>query len=1282
MRITLNSLFITSIATWLGLTGCSQQQESGSLTLGSQRFKHIEVRANTYTYNRQTEPSIAADSSGNLLVVWGSRRQELGTYGVFGQMLDPLGRRIGSEFHINASVEGMQSDPAVAFDNNDNAWIVWDSNHHNGSQRAIIARQFRMNSTGQMVPASGELVIRQDNSRCPFKPALAINRNNEMLVTWQSDENGRQTAIGCMVTESGKVKGQPFELGEKSEGRESHPCVATLGNGNFAVAWARTNVDGIPEHVIARIVDRNQGPVNSERTVNDVDGKMHIEPSIGTDANSHFAVTWMTREDASYSVSYRIFDESGKSLCEQRTAANGPEWRSGAALAMHPDGDFTVFYNVDKPEEANTTIVEKPSHRTIPAEIRARRFNSDGTPQGEPFRVNRFNEGRQALAIAASGCQGIWSKQNQLALAWAGNTGQDDHRGIGVSIIAPATLSSPAPKQIAQIPAAQDLAAGDVYPSIPPYFDPDFVREPREKPVMLRGADFGFLGIQATGWTPPDPDIAAGPDHLVVVTNGEIAFFEQDGTMTYSKAIAGSGGFWGSVGATSFVFDPITVYDTLSNRFIAAASEHADNGDMALLLAVSDDSNPNGTWHKYRFNISSYGDFLDFPNLGVDNDAIYLSADFFDSPSGNWIFIIPKTPVLSGNPVSISGLKTATGPVSLGNTKSYEAGAPAQYFARTYNTSALRLHAVTDPTGTPTLHTVNVSVPSFSYPPKAEQLGTTNLADTIDVRIKNGVYRNGSLWLVHTIGQNNTARVRWYEIVTNGWPSSGLNPTVRQSGTLNYGTGEHNWMADINADDAGNAIICFSRSSSSQYISVQRAIRRASDSLGTFQDPVTLQASTSPETGDRWGDYAGVDEEPDRPGTFWTVNEYRTSAWRTWVARITIDCNENGIADDCDVDCSNPNCNIPGCGTSYDCNDNDIPDECEEDCNENGIADECEIAALITAQPTDWSDCQGETITISVDAPDANSFQWWKDGTIVTDGGSVSGATSDTLTISNAQVDDSGTYSCHVADGCITNVSDTATANVVAGVSLDMTPPSTITQCSGTTVSLQVVVSGTEPIEYLWFKNGIQLDDDTRTTGSHTSNLRISQVAAEDQGDYTCQVSNVCNGFETDPITVEIEAAITKQPNDTCAETGATAKFTVEATAAGQNIYYYWKKDGTYLSDGGNISGANSPVLTVSGVTGTDAGQYAVRILTTHCSLDSQEATLAVDNCPPCAHGNLGDMDGDGDHDLVDLQLFTVCFGADVTVFEDCACANIDDTNDIVDLSDWEAMETILAGPE
>ncbi len=60
-----------------------------------------------------------------------------------------------------------------------------------------------------------------------------------------------------------------------------------------------------------------------------------------------------------------------------------------------------------------------------------------------------------------------------------------------------------------------------------------------------------------------------------------------------------------------------------------------------------------------------------------------------------------------------------------------------------------------------------------------------------------------------------------------------------------------------------------------------------------------------------------------------------------------LDCNENGIPDECDLACglTDDPCDVDGCGESEDCDENAIPDECEFDCNENGLADECEVPA-------------------------------------------------------------------------------------------------------------------------------------------------------------------------------------------------------------------------------------------------------------------------------------------------------------------------------------------------
>ncbi|MGB2988219.1 MAG: sialidase family protein [Phycisphaerae bacterium] len=84
--------------------------------------------------------------------------------------------------------------------------------------------------------------------------------------------------------------------------------------------------------------------------------------------------------------------------------------------------------------------------------------------------------------------------------------------------------------------------------------------------------------------------------------------------------------------------------------------------------------------------------------------------------------------------------------------------------------------------------------------------------------------------------------------------------------------------------------------------------------------------------------------------------------------RIPFDCNNNGIEDDCDIDCGPPGgrCDVPGCGTREDCNNNDIPDDCEpnEDCNGNSERDICDIGEAAS------SDCNGNSVPDECDPQD------------------------------------------------------------------------------------------------------------------------------------------------------------------------------------------------------------------------------------------------------------------------------------------------------------------------
>ncbi|MEP0845531.1 MAG: hypothetical protein HRF50_01775, partial [Phycisphaerae bacterium] len=1003
----------------------------------------IEVRVNTFTKSIQANPSIASDADGNLVVAWESRRQELGSSGIFAQRLDPLGRPIGTEIHVNQFAPSQQTAPAVAVGLGDRTWIAWESFGQDGNLGGIVARPFVTAADGTLVAGEGEFLVNTTRHGHQSSPAIAVDAYGDVVFTWVSAHGERPLVMARALLADGTFT-EEWTVGAASAGRESQPSVACLGDDQFVVAWARTLPSGKPGDALVRRVSASAGPWGEEVRVNDRDGLPSIEPAVASDSSGRFVVGWMRWNQTfeAYDVCARRFDGSLSPLGATQVVARPQTWLSGVTVAMAADGRYLVSYNVEKSEEALDTNPERPSRRPTPSDVWAQRFDAAGVPIGAAWRVNGSTAGRQSLEIGSAGSAAFWSSWEQVGVVWSGKTGRGDDEGVALSLCVPASLNPPAPREVPPLAAAQDLCGDEVYAdaTIPPEYDPFFVPEPPDPDTRSNGPDFGFIAFQNTGWYPPDPDIAVGPDHIVVVVNGGIRFFTHSGTQQFSDEIAGSGGFWGAQGAGGFVFDPIAVYDHYAGRFVVGAAEQT-GGNSYLLLAVSDNSDPNGTWAKYRFNVTSYGgDFVDFPNLGLDDEAYYFTADFFSSPGGNWCFIINKTPTLSGQPVTPSAVRMSTGFLSLGNVNNYDgAGAAVQYFVTSYGSAGrVRLYAITNPLTSPTISSFTFTSPTFSQPPDAPQLGTSNLADTIDYRIKNAVLRNGSLWACHTIGQGGVARVRWYQIQINNWPFSG-SPTMVQYGSIDPGSGIYTWGADVAVDDFGDAFMAFNRSSSSEYISVQRAYRVAGDTPGTFQAPVALKESTSPETGDRWGDYSGVDEVPDEPGVFWAHTEYRTNSWRTWAGRVAV-----------------PTCPGP----------------------------------QIVEQPADFDGCTGgdAVLDIVVSTPGV-TYQWRRGSTNLVDDGRISGATTSVLTISDLQASDAATdYNCLVStETC--PISSGMAAITVAGPAEFLNQPVDANAPEGGTAAFNVLVLGWQDYTFQWRRNGVPLTDNGRISGATTQGL-------------------------------------------------------------------------------------------------------------------------------------------------------------------------------------------------
>ncbi len=886
------------------------------LDTGGSRWLRLEARANSHLGGRQDAPAVVIDDDGQLTVFWQSRRQEGRGHELYAQRFDPRGRRLGLETRLNEAVRPDQAGVSGALLANGRTAFCWASLGQDGSLGGAVLRLFGPGLTpltGDTV-ANGQTRGNQSDVVCTSLP------DGGFVAAWAGpgEKGNLPRAWARCFDSSGRPAGPEFRLGQSALAGERLPSLAPLPRGGFAAVYAALDGDGRPAGVYGRCftADNTAGTPVKLNNGNDLGA---IEPVLAVSADGRLLAAWLEHggEIDDYDVRARLLSNDGRPLGPAFTVHEQLEGiQNGAAAVFLPDGRFLIAWN----------HFTEGSHGS---DVQARFFTAAGAPEGSAFRLTSSTAGEQRLAEASGRLRLAAGDQGQVAAVWSGaGEGLDDDHGAYLTLLLPAGDKIPVDPALehearqtaafhsvlSTIAEARNLAeaagtaaghAGDkpvfravadeAAPHQPPVWDPELRREQEPfggdpSPVPL--SDGGFFGVASTGWTPPDPHLAVGPDHVVVMTNGAIAFFTKDGTRTFYDEIEDSYGFWGSVGATNFVFDPEVVYDPHSGRFMAMANEWGNSSDSHFLLAVSDDSDPNGTWYKYRINATTHcGATIDSPNIAVDSQAVYLTADCWTGYN-YVIYILDKTPLLVGGAATITNTLTITGPQSHGIPVTYGT-APAMYMIEHFESSSnntVRLHAITDPLGAVSRVTHNLTVPSYSPPEDPPQLGSSTRPETFDNRFWSCVWRNGSLWACHHIG---SARVlsRWYEIDTGNWPASGV-PTLVQSGTVDPGAGVRTFFNSISADDAGNAVMCFARSSSSEYISMARASRCFDDPAGTMPDLVIQKASTTGYSTARWGDYSAVALDPNDGTTFWMHHEYATSSssWNTWIAYHDPEC--------------------------------------------------------------------------------------------------------------------------------------------------------------------------------------------------------------------------------------------------------------------------------------------------------------------------------------------------------------------------------------------------------
>jgi hypothetical protein len=231
------------------------------------------------------------------------------------------------------------------------------------------------------------------------------------------------------------------------------------------------------------------------------------------------------------------------------------------------------------------------------------------------------------------------------------------------------------------------------------------------------------------------------------------------------------------------------------------------------------------------------------------------------------------------------------------------------------------------------------------------------------------------------------------------------------------------------------------------------------------------------------------------------------------------------------------------------------------------------------------------------------TFQWFKDGVMLTNDASTSGANSKVIAINNASAANNGAYNCVVS---YTGTSFTFTSNVVnvtVGVAPSITTqPEGSTVCEGSTLTITGASSG-DNVSYQWMKGT------TAIPGATTAAFSKTNVTSADAGSYSLIATNACGTATSVTVDVVINTGveITTQPVDVAVNDNEEIRFTVAATGT-TVLSYQW-----YLNDVA-INGATGATYTVERAKMSDAGTYFC-IVTNNCGADtSRKAVASITN--------------------------------------------------------------------
>ncbi|MGB0684023.1 MAG: cadherin-like domain-containing protein [Magnetovibrionaceae bacterium] len=369
---------------------------SASMTVGiATGASPDEAQLNTDSVGFQGRPELSTLADGGYVAVWGSRDN------VHGQVFDASGSATGSEFQVNQTTAFMQERPDVVTLSDGSFVTVWQSARQDGDAEGIVGRRF--DTTGSAI--GDEFIVNTYRTFGQSHPSVASLSDGGFAVAWRSEgarDGSGYGVFGQCFDADGAPKGNEFQVNSTTWNSQLAPALTGLAGGGFAVTWTSGWQDGDEDGIYGQVYDDSGTAVGGEFQVNTETAGFQKGSSTTGLSNGGFVVVWQSggQDGGGYGIYGQVFDAAGSAIGSEfqvNEEVSGNQWQPDVVALT--GGGFVVSWQSDGQDGDGHGVY-------------GRIFDAAGSAQNSEFALNLTTAGEQTspslTALANGGFVAAW----------------------------------------------------------------------------------------------------------------------------------------------------------------------------------------------------------------------------------------------------------------------------------------------------------------------------------------------------------------------------------------------------------------------------------------------------------------------------------------------------------------------------------------------------------------------------------------------------------------------------------------------------------------------------------------------------------------------------------------------------------------------------------------------------------------------------------------------------------------------------------------------------------